>query len=297
MRPVAQAARGEPLRHRGAAFWDRRLTRYYDGAAALPQQNMTVVTLTTDFGTSDGYVGAMKGVVLSLAPQANVVDISHDIPRHDVAAGAFALRQAAPLFPAGTVHVAVVDPGVGGPRKDLLLQADGSFFVGPDNGVLTLATAGARSLVVRSIETPSFRRPRVSPTFHGRDVFAQAAGRLAAGMDASLAGPLLSEMIPLEDLPLEASAEEAVVLHVDSFGNVITSWPAGTLPGGRFQLEVSGPSPFELASARTYGDVATGELMAYVGSAGLVELAVREGSAAERLGLARGDRLRLRRAS
>jgi S-adenosylmethionine hydrolase len=110
---------------------------------------MTVVTLTTDFGTADGYVGAMKGVVLSLAPQAVLVDIAHDVARHDIAAGAFALAQAAPLFPAGTVHVAVVDPGVGGPRKDLLVEAGGAFFVGPDNGLLALAAREPR--VVRAI--------------------------------------------------------------------------------------------------------------------------------------------------
>src|SRR5438128_5699715 len=131
---------------------------------------MTVVTFTTDFGSSDGYAGAMKGVVLSLAPDAALVDISHDVPAHDVQAGAFALAQAAPLFPPGTIHVAVVDPGVGGARADLVVAAGGSFFIGPDNGLLTLAAPAPRR--AWRIENPSYRREPVSPTFHGRDVFA-----------------------------------------------------------------------------------------------------------------------------
>src|SRR5215831_5682554 len=148
---------------------------------------MPIVTFTTDFGAHDGYVGALKGVVLSLAPQATLVDVAHGVPARDVAAGAVAIAQAAPLFPAGTIHVVVVDPGVGGARADLVVEAGGSFFVGPDNGVLSLAARGPRRIF--RIEAPSFRREPVSPTFHGRDVFAPAAGRLAAGAAPSEAGP------------------------------------------------------------------------------------------------------------
>ena len=143
---------------------------------------MPIVTFTTDFGSHDGYAGAMKGVVLSLAPQATLVDIAHGVPAQDVTAGAVALAQAAPLFPAGTIHVAVVDPGVGGARADLVVEAGGSFFVGPDNGVLSLAARAPRQIF--RIEAAGFRREPVSPTFHGRDVFAPTAGRLAAGARA-----------------------------------------------------------------------------------------------------------------
>ena len=156
---------------------------------------MPIVTLTTDFGFRDGYAGAMKGVVLSLAPSATVVDITHGVPPQDVVAGAVALAQAAPLFPAGTIHVAVVDPGVGGARADLLVEAGEHFFVGPDNGVLSLAARAGRRIY--RIEAPAFRREPVSPTFHGRDIFAPTAGRLAAGALATEAGPLVGMMVDL----------------------------------------------------------------------------------------------------
>src|SRR5438046_2038370 len=131
---------------------------------------MTVVTFTTDFGTRDGYVGAMKGVVLGLCPDAQLVDITHEVPAFDVAAGAFALAQAGPWFPAGTIHVAVIDPGVGHARAEIVVEAGGKVFVGPDNGVLSLAARGPR--VAHRITAVPFRREPVSPTFHGRDVFA-----------------------------------------------------------------------------------------------------------------------------
>src|SRR6185295_16030871 len=153
---------------------------------------MPIVTFTTDFGVGDGYAGAMKGVVLSIAPSAQLVDITHGVPPMDVAAGAVALAQAASLFPPGTIHIAVVDPGVGGSRADLLIESGGSLFVGPDNGVLSLAARPPRK--IWRIEASSFRREPVSPTFHGRDVFAPTAGRLAAGARPSDAGPELERI-------------------------------------------------------------------------------------------------------
>ncbi len=156
----------------GAPRKGRALHRLWDTRRRI--RRMPIVTFTTDFGAHDGYVGALKGVVLSIAPQATLVDIAHGVPARDVAAGAVALAQAAPLFPPGTIHVAVVDPGVGGARADLVVAAGDSFFVGPDNGVLSLAARGPRQIY--RIEAPAFRREPVSPTFHGRDVFAPAAG-------------------------------------------------------------------------------------------------------------------------
>jgi S-adenosyl-L-methionine hydrolase (adenosine-forming) len=263
---------------------------------------MTVVTFTTDFGTVDGYVGAMKGVVLSLAPEAVLVDITHHIPRHDIAAGAFALAQAAPLFPPGTVHVAVVDPGVGGKRSDIVVEAGGSLYVGPDNGVLALAARGPR--VAHRIERADFQRAQVSPTFHGRDVFAQTAGRLARGAHPRDVGPLLTA---IEELPAPGrdradedaapvADEFAFIVHVDAFGNLITSWPGDRLAAGTPALDLCGPGAgarFPVQAVTTYADVAPGQLLVYVGSAGFVEIAVREGSAAAATGLGRGDRIRL----
>src|SRR5439155_8287848 len=185
------------------------------------------------------YAGAMKGVVLSLAPDAVLVDISHDVPARDVQAGAFALAQAAPLFPPGTIHVAVVDPGVGGARADLVVAAGGAFFVGPDNGLLALAAPAPRR--AWRIENPAYRRAPVSPTFHGRDVFAPTAGRLAAGWLAVDAGPAVDDIagLPgggLSTGPLGAGAEGEIV-HIDSFGNLFTSF-SGPVAAGAWELEL-----------------------------------------------------------
>jgi S-adenosyl-L-methionine hydrolase (adenosine-forming) len=244
---------------------------------------MSIVTFTTDFGGSDGYVGAMKGVVVSRSRGCNLVDICHNIPKHDVAAGAFALAQAAPYFPPGTIHVVVVDPGVGGRRDSVIAVAKNQLFVGPDNGVLSLAAV--RPDAVFAIEAPAFRRDPVSPTFHGRDVFAAAAGLLAAGAPPEDAGRSLAELIPLPSAKAEPMGMLSV-MHVDHFGNVITSLKAGKVVGNTKQLLVNGTT---FAWEKTYCDVPVGSMVAYVGSSGYVELAVREGAAAESLSVVRNQ--------
>jgi hypothetical protein len=252
---------------------------------------MAVVTFTTDFGTADAYAGVMKGVVLSLAPDAVLVDITHGIPRHDVAAGAMALAEAVPYFPAGSVHVAVVDPG--GERADLVVESAEGVFVGPDNGILSLA-ARARRRTFR-IDNPLFRREPASPTFHGRDVFAVAAGRIAAGSPAENVGPPMREIVELqarEDGPLAGECRGRVV-HVDGFGNLVTSLGAGSTDG-RWQLHCAG-RVFDLHGGRTYSDVAAGGLVLYQGSSGRVEIAMRDGSAAELMGMKSGAKIGLRR--
>jgi S-adenosyl-L-methionine hydrolase (adenosine-forming) len=246
---------------------------------------MSIVTFTTDFGGSDGYVGAMKGVVVSRSRGCNLVDICHNIPKHDIAAGAFALAQAAPYFPPGTIHVVVVDPGVGGSRANVIAVAKNQLFVGPDNGVLSLAAA--KPDAVFAIEAPAFRRDPVSPTFHGRDIYAAAAGLLAAGAPPEDAGRSLAELTPLETSSADPQGMLRV-LHVDHFGNVITSLKAGDVAGNTKHLSVNGSS---FAWAKTYSDVPQGDLVAYVGSSGFLELAVRQGAAAEVLGLVRSQRL------
>lgn len=257
--------------------------------------SMPVVTFTTDFGSSDGYAGAMKGVVLSLAPTAVLVDISHEIPARDVQAGAFTLAQAAPHFPPGSIHVAVVDPGVGGRRAEVVVEAGGSFFVGPDNGLLALAAPAPRR--VFRIENAGYRREPASATFHGRDVFAPAAGRLAAGGTAEGAGRPLGELAALSvhaSGPLDPDGGVGEVIHIDAFGNLFTSFSGNEPPVGIWELELQG-RPFTVTGGRTFVDAALGELVLYPGSGGQLEIAVRDGSAAALTGARRGTALRLRR--
>jgi hypothetical protein len=227
-----------------------------------------LVTLTTDFGTQDGYVGAMKGVIATLAPNAVVVDVTHDLPPFDVAAGAFALAQAARLFPPATVHVAVVDPGVGSARLAVAFAWGGQFWVGPDNGVFALAAPGAHDAV-------SLTAGDASPTFHGRDLFAPAAARLAAGAPLAALGAHCRTS--------DFRGTKGRILHIDRFGNLITD----LVPRAGMSITVAGHTVGPLR--RTYADVAPGDLLLYTGSAGLVEIAVREGSAAATLGVKRGE--------
>jgi S-adenosylmethionine hydrolase len=236
----------------------------------------------------------MKGVVLALAPGAQLVDITHGVPARDVAAGAVALSQAAALFPPGTIHVAVVDPGVGSPRAALLVESGGSFFVGPDNGVLSLAARRPR--VVRRIEAASFRREPVSATFHGRDVFAPTAGRLAAGAPAAEAGPVVEEMVEVgaRSAQRRNGVLEGAVIHVDSFGNLITSLEAASVPADASIEIEGGEGVFHPVFGRTFSDVEPGSLVAYIGSGGHLEVARRDGSAAARTGADRGAIIRVR---
>ncbi len=235
----------------------------------------SIVTLTSDFGAEDGYVGAMKGVILSRAPAVTLVDITHAVPRHDIAAAANALADAAPCFPAGTVHLAVVDPGVGEARTPVVVVAGGQLFVGPDNGLFELAAP--RPEAAYAIADPSFRREPASATFHGRDVFAPAAARLALGAAPHQAGPAVELAGRL------GLARGNRVVHVDRFGNLVTDI-SGVPASARFRI---GGRAIAGVSA-TYESVAVGALCAYVGSRGTIEIGVREGSAAELLGAGRG---------
>ena len=245
---------------------------------------MGIVTLTTDFGTSDGYVGAMKGVILSRAPDANIVDISHAIPAHDITAAAYALATAVPQFPPGTVHIAVVDPGVGGERKAVIVVDKEQYFVGPDNGIFSLVAP--RPQAAYEISEAEFRREKPSSTFHGRDIFAPAAAKLAAGGKPEDAGPQVVLRGRLGSPGSDKKGRRpARVLHVDVFGNMITNIPADRLPRGA-GFRVAGRQVAGLSE--TFESVAQGELLAYVGSRGLIELAIREGNAAEELGAGRG---------
>jgi S-adenosyl-L-methionine hydrolase (adenosine-forming) len=241
-----------------------------------------VVTLLTDFGTADGYVAEMKGVILTSAPEVTLVDVTHDVPPQDVECGRLALARYWRRFPPGTVHVAIVDPGVGSARAALAVESDGRFLVGPDNGVLSpaLLVMGARA-----VELPV--AAGAAPTFHGRDVFAPAAAQLALGatLDA-LGSPLLEWVVRRTPEPrrLSDGSLEGQVITIDRFGNAITN-----LLGLRAQsVEVNGTV---LPLRRSYGDVPQGQPIALVGSTGLIEIAVRDGSAAATMGLERGTKV------
>jgi S-adenosylmethionine hydrolase len=251
---------------------------------------VTWLTLLTDFGTVDGYVGAMKGVLASRAPDARIVDLTHDIPPQDIDAAAFALAQAAPYFPDDTVHVVVVDPGVGGTRRPIIVDDGRHRFVGPDNGVFALAAPSPRA--VHEITAPAFQLPDASATFHGRDVFAPAAAALATGAPPAAAGPEVELLHAPAHPRLVAGADriEAPVVHVDRFGNLITGVRASELPATpRFRVE-GRTIP---ALSTTFESVARGQLVAYVGSGGTLEVAIRDGSAAEELDCGRGTRVEI----
>jgi S-adenosylmethionine hydrolase len=244
-----------------------------------------LVTLTTDFGVRDSFVGTMKGVILSRCPGAQIVDICHEVPPQQVRTGALRLASAAPYFPTETVHVAVVDPGVGGDRRAVALEAAGQRFVGPDNGVLTLA-APSTAVGWRAVQitNPSHMLARVSQTFHGRDVFAPAAAHLAAGGALEDLGPPLASVIALR-LPVPAQQGHrltGIVLDVDRFGNLITNVRAEQLAHGDVERVCVGGAAIPGLSRR-YDP--SHELVALVDSDGWLEVAVPGGNASERLGV------------
>jgi S-adenosylmethionine hydrolase len=243
------------------------------------------ITLLTDFGTADGYVAELKGVLVSRAPQVPLIDLSHEVPPQDVAAARLAVARYWRRFPAGTVHLVVVDPGVGTGRAAIAVESDGRFLVGPDNGVLSpaLFTLDAR-VVALPIDA------QASATFHGRDVFAPVAAELARGAPLETVGDFYTGALRLRTPQPQRHADGSLhgeVLTIDRFGNAITN--LAVRDGG--VIEVAGR---RAPMVRTYGDAETGALVALVGSNGFVELAIREGNAAIALGLTRGASVVLR---
>jgi len=240
-----------------------------------------VITLLTDFGTADSYVGEVKGTLHTLAPDAVLVDVTHEVPPGDVAAASYILGRAWHAFPAGTIHLAVVDPGVGTRRRALAAEAAGHGFVAPDNGLLSDVFAAAAARVV-SLPIPT----TASRTFHGRDVFAPAAARLATGAPLADIGAPVSNLVHLPPRKLLRDGPDLVgqVVYVDGFGTLITNLPGDDVaPGAVVRL---GAHAVTLRS--TFADVPAGERVAFVGSGGTVEIAVRGGRADVVLGLSRG---------
>lgn len=251
---------------------------------------MRRVTLLTDFGTVDGYAAAMAGVVASRARTAVVEHASHDIPPGDILAAALGLHRYAVLYPEGTVHVVVVDPGVGTARRPLAARIDARFYVAPDNGVLTLVLQRAESVEIVAVTEPGILRA-ASATFHGRDIFAPTAARLAQGAELAGLGEAVLDpaLLSIPQPQRTDTGARGEILAADRFGNLITNIPAGWLESttdAAAQVTVAGQAAGPLR--RTYGDVARGELVALIGSLGFLEISVRDGSAAARLGVGRG---------
>jgi S-adenosyl-L-methionine hydrolase (adenosine-forming) len=254
----------------------------------------SIITLTTDFGLQDHYVGAMKGAILSRHPQAQIVDISHEIPAFSLLSGAYAIAQAAPYFPPGTVHVVVVDPGVGTNRRAIVVSTDEQTFVAPDNGVLTLALKRAPGYIVRLIENADLFRHPVSSTFHGRDIFGPVAASIASGVDPASVGPEIADLILLGGTEPEQTAPgrwRGLVLSSDHFGNLITNFPSLEFGRSGVAILVAGQDVRDFQA--TFGSVPEGALFLYNGSSGFVEIAANQSNAAQALGAKAGDPVEL----
>lgn len=249
---------------------------------------MSIVTLTSDFGLRDPYVAEMKAAILTISRDVLLVDVTHEVERHDITEGALALEAVAPFFPPGTIHVAVVDPGVGTARRGIAVESGGHVFIGPDNGLFTpfLSTAGWRAFELSATE---YRLPVVSRTFHGRDVFAPAAGHVARGVEPARLGPAITDPVrlPWREVREMAGTVAGAVVHIDRFGNLVTSIHGDTVEalGQDVVVRIAGRS---VPLVRTYGDLPEGEIGALIDSQHRLEVAVREGSAAAVLRARRG---------
>ncbi|HHB90686.1 MAG TPA: hypothetical protein ENK60_05200 [Anaerolineae bacterium] len=250
-----------------------------------PRNNPPPITLITDFGLADGYVGAMKGVILDILPWSQVVDITHEIAPQNVRQAAFVLYSVAPYFPEGTVHIVVVDPGVGTERRPIVVFTDRAAFVGPDNGVFSWIYRTQKVREIRELTNPYYQRPQVSATFHGRDIFAPFAAHIAAGVPAPSIGPAITDPIQF-DIPDPVVQEDGSirgeVIHIDGFGNIITNITEGMLiEADHWAFELPGMQVVDFRPA--YGYVEEGAALALIGSMGYAEIAIRNGHAARTL--------------
>ena len=255
-----------------------------------------LITLTTDFGLSDPYVGVMKGVILSICPRARIVDISHGVGAFEIVEAAFTISQAYRYFPRGAVHVVVVDPGVGTSRRPIMAQAGGQHFIAPDNGALSMIYAREKHNVRAIVNARYFLLP-VSNTFHGRDVFAPVAAHLASGVAAPRFGKLIADYLRLDfDKPARTGrrAWTGAILKVDRFGNLVTNFSAADFPDldkRAFEM-AAGPQRIHVF-ARHYAERGPGEPFLIMGSTGYYEISVGQASAAKTLGCAAGAPLEL----
>jgi S-adenosylmethionine hydrolase len=255
------------------------------------------IALLTDFGARDYFVASMKGVILSIDPAAVIVDLTHDIPPQNISEASFTLRACYRDFPPGTIFVAVVDPGVGSERRAILAEAGGRFFIAPDNGLLSFILDSESAARVFQICNPEFSAAHISGTFHGRDIFAPAAAHLSRGVAPAQFGPLISDpqRIPAaRPKRMSASEIEVLIIHTDRFGNLVTNLSRNDLPGN-FTLEIGGR--IIGAHRQFYAEAEPGEVFSIWGSAGFLELSVRDGSAKDLLGAQTGDIVRIKASS
>ncbi|MBN1218215.1 MAG: SAM-dependent chlorinase/fluorinase [Anaerolineae bacterium] len=257
-----------------------------------------MITLTTDFGERDGYVGAMRGVILNICPHTILTDLSHDIPPQDIRAAAFVLYQAFGYYPPHTIHCVVVDPGVGSKRRAVAISTDRGIFVGPDNGVFGLVLSASDINVIEAVTltNPAYQLPKVDATFHGRDIFAPAAAHLAHGVALPQFGPSAINLIRL-DFDIHRQNGICQVIYIDRFGNLILNITDDDLGDSPLVIFTVGNRVITSLS-RTFADVDEGDLLAYVGSSrGHVEIAIRNGNAAQALGIEVGDTVKITESS
>jgi len=251
-----------------------------------------IITLLTDFGLKDTYVASMKGAILTVCPEARLIDISHLVPPQDVRTGAFLLASVYHDFPSGTIHLVVIDPGVGTARRGLVIEVDRHLFVGPDNGLFSWVLRDTSTWEAFSLENPAFWRPTVSKTFHGRDIFAPVAGHLALGLAPRALGPPCTPQMASWASAAETGEEiRGEIIYIDNFGNAVTNVSSEMIahfaPGSRIAVRIGGLSLSRVFD--TYGDQEPGVVIALVGSSRRLEIAINQGRAAEICGLHCGD--------
>ena len=257
---------------------------------------MSIITLLSDFGLKDPYVAGMKAVILSIHPQARIVDITHEIEKFNIRMGAFVLASATPYFPAGTIHVAVVDPGVGTKRRPITVETKRAFYAGPDNGLLMLAAQKEGITHVYHVNNPQYVLPRVSRTFHGRDIFASVAAHLAEGNSPSKFGPEIHDYLLPEFTKPHVKKGELFgeVLHIDDFGNLVSNISAedlekmGIREGCSLHVKLNGKMlTLKLCSA--YGEVPAKTPLTIIGSSDFLEVSVNQGDASRMFKVKVGD--------
>ena len=261
-----------------------------------------VIALLSDLGVKDYFVGAMKGAILSVNPNAKIIDITHEVPRHDVRAAAFTLASAAATFPRGSIFVAVVDPGVGTKRKCILLQTkNGLFFIGPDNGLFALVAERFGVAEAYQITNKALMRREISPTFHGRDIMAPVAAHISLGVKPAEVGPRLKniEMLKIPKPKSTATEIRGSILNIDRFGNLVTNIDASMASsfaklGEALKVRIRG-KVIMARLAHTFGEVAPGERLCYLGSSGMLELAENQGNLASKLKVKIGGKLTVRK--
>ncbi len=254
-----------------------------------------IITLLTDFGDRDVYVGVMKGVMAQIAPSARTIDLTHQIPPQNLEAARFALSNAYPYFPSDTVHVAVVDPGVGSTRRGIAIEFSQGFVVCPDNGICSGILELDRPIAaVELTNTEYWRVPNPSNTFHGRDIFAPVGAHLANGVSLNKLGRAIEPQslvkLSLPTITIEQEQIEGCIQYIDRFGNLVTNIPEDLVRDKSWQMTIDN---IEISSGSTYSDVATGQAVTLIGSHGWVEIAVNGGNAREKFGLTEKDRIRL----